>query len=65
MLPIIKRAAKIIGEGIPNFTGLAAMIGCHRSSLYNYRRVPQHLCAKIVKATGGKITLRMLRPDIY
>lgn len=65
MLPIIKAAGKLLGDkAVPNFTALADAIGCHRSSLYTWRRVPTHYCAKIVKATGGKITMRMLRPDI-
>lgn len=65
MINIIKRAAKIVGDGVPNYTGLASAIGCHRSSLYTWTKPPIHYCAKIVKATGGKITLKMLRGDIY
>ncbi len=67
MLKIIRKAGIILGDdkSQPNFTALAKAIGCHRSSLYTWLKPPTHYCAKIVKATGGKITLKMLRPDVY
>lgn len=66
MLAIIIKAAKILGDGrkVPNYTALASAIGCHRSSLYCWARVPSHYVNKIVKATGGKITASQLRPDL-
>jgi hypothetical protein len=61
MLPIIKRAARILGDGkTPNYTALAKAIGCHRSSLYGWRRVPIKYIPAIVRVTDGKITIRQL-----
>lgn len=61
MLKIILRAGKIMGDkNVPNFTALAQAIGCHRSSLYTWLKVPVKYHAKIVKATDGKITAKML-----
>lgn len=65
MLAIIIKAGKILGDkGTPNFTALANAIGCHRSSLYTWQRVPTHYVKKIVAATGGKLTAAQLRPDL-
>lgn len=65
MLPIIIKAGKILGDkGVPNFTALAQAIGCNRSSLYTWRRVPTHYIKKIVGATGGRLTRSQIRPDL-
>lgn len=66
MLPVIKQAAKAVGDdGEPNFARLATMIGCQRPSLYAWLSVPPKFLHKIVKATKGQVTLKMLRPDIF
>lgn len=65
MLPIIKRAATIIGDGLPNYSALAEAIGAHRSAFYVWKAVPEQYCPKIVKATDNKITLSQIRPDLY
>ncbi len=65
MIPIIVKAAKIYGDGVMNVSGLAKAIGAQRSSMYVWKRTPKHYCAAIVKATGGKVTLAQLRPDLF
>ena len=65
MLPVLKKAATIVGGGAPNYTKLAEMIGCQRPALYVWVRVPIPYIQKIVKATDSKVTPEMLRPDIF
>lgn len=65
MLKIIVKAGKLLGDGKhPNFSALAEAIGCHRSSLYTWAKVPARFVDKIVKATDGKITAKQIRPDL-
>ncbi len=65
MIPIIKRAGKLLGDGkSANYTALAEAIGCHRSSLYTWKRVPQRFVDKLVKATQGQLTAKLIRPDL-
>lgn len=61
MIALITRAGKLMGDqDVPNFTALANAIGCHRSSLYTWLKIPKKYHAKIVKATNGEITLKQL-----
>lgn len=66
MIAVVKKAGKILGDGkTPNFSALAKSIGCHRSALYTWKKVPVKYCHKLVDATNGSITLHMLRPDVW
>lgn len=65
MIAVLRKAAIILGdgEGTPNFTALAQAIGCHRSSLYLWKKVPIRYHNKIIKVTGGKITSKQLMAE--
>jgi DNA-binding transcriptional regulator YdaS (Cro superfamily) len=65
MLPVIKKAAKIVGGGKANYSELARLLGCQRPSLYVWKHVPICYMKKLVAATNGQITLEMVRPDIF
>lgn len=65
MLPLILKAAKIVGKGKPNVSELARRIGAPRTALYLWRDIPPRYVIKIEKATGGQMKRHQLRGDIF
>lgn len=64
MLSVIKKSARIVGGGKVNISALAKEVGCHRAALYDWKKIPLEYVPKFVRATKGRITVAMLRPDI-
>jgi DNA-binding transcriptional regulator YdaS (Cro superfamily) len=47
---------------------LAEVLGIHKMAVYQWRkrgRIPAERCPDIVAASGGRIALHELRPDLY
>lgn len=64
-LPLILRAAKLVGGKRPNISKLARLLGAPRTALYSWRAVPPSYVLKLEKLTGGKITRHKIRPDVF
>lgn len=65
MLPILRKAATIVGNGIPNYSELARKLGVQRPALYAWVKVPDRYCLKLHKVMKGTVSLSAIRPDIY
>lgn len=65
MLPILIKAATIVGKGVPNYSELARKLGVQRPALYAWVKVPDRYCLKLFKVMKGAVPLNVIRPDIY
>lgn len=65
MLPILKRAAMIVGNGVPNYSELARQLKVQRPALYSYRKIPDKYCLRLFKLMKGAVSLHEIRSDIY
>lgn len=65
MLPIILKAARIVGNGRTNVSALARAIDAPRPACYAWKQVPARFVFAIERATGGRIKPYQMRPDLY
>ncbi len=71
MVQAIDLAIKIISEGAgkkkPTNAALANALNVTRSNINNWRSrgVPRIVAVRIETLTGGKVTRKMLRPDLF
>lgn len=65
MLPVVRRAAVVIGNGRADVTELSRLIGAPRTSPYSWKRVPAEYVLKIERATRRRVRRWEMRPDLY
>jgi DNA-binding transcriptional regulator YdaS (Cro superfamily) len=61
MLETIKQACDIVGGP----EELAKLLGCTRQNLHQLKNISRGRAIEIEEATGGKISRRDLRPDLF